>query len=506
MSTLSVSLVALVVLVIVGVALFNFWQSRGSSGRERALFGAGGRSGGGRRGRDDYLTEPEQDDDAVGRAPRGAHGRRRPAAGEDFNDWTRERREPTFTVDEDDATPARTAATEGMRADPPAGSRRRGQDGPAPAGARQAAAATAAIFPATAPGMRGDHATERPGSATHPTDSGRHDGPGRLADDWEVDAEDLGPPEFEAPRLEPVPVEPPPPDTPTIRAGAFEQTQPFAEQPSEQPEDPEAPEEGEKRSTPDYLPAQVDHLVTLIPRSPVNAERLIALTSSLRHVGSKPIRIEIDDGKGRWVPLQSGTMVGCLRCSVLLANRQGPLNAVELSDFSASVESLAAQIGARYVAADMNQVLREARDLDSVAARLDTQVELGVESAEPVTPDRLASVARKLDLYDRGGNRYACFAQNGDLLYLMTPGATMDMIAFVLDVPRTAQSHDPWRSMVACASSCAQLVRGRVVDSAGRGMSVSMIETVGQQIARRYAELAETGLKAGAPATLRVFN
>ena len=45
-----------------------------------------------------------------------------------------------------------------------------------------------------------------------------------------------------------------------------------------------------------------------------------------------------------------------------------------------------------------------------------------------------------------------------------------------------------------------------VVDSAGRGMSVSMIETVGQQIARRYAELAETGLKAGAPATLRVFN
>src|SRR5690606_30536929 len=117
-----------------------------------------------------------------------------------------------------------------------------------------------------------------------------------------------------------------------------------------------------------------------------------------------------------WVPLQSGTMVGCLRCSVLLANRQGPLNAVELSDFSASVESLAAQIGARYVAADMNQVLREARDLDSVAARLDTQVELGVESAEPVTPDRLASVARKLDLYDRGGNRYACFAQNGDLL------------------------------------------------------------------------------------------
>ena len=71
-----------------------------------------------------------------------------------------------------------------------------------------------------------------------------------------------------------------------------------------------APRRGERRGDPRrrrcrrrghlpvYVPADIDHVVTLIPRTPVNAERLIALTSSLRHVGSKAIRIEIDGGQG----------------------------------------------------------------------------------------------------------------------------------------------------------------------------------------------------------------
>jgi hypothetical protein len=153
----------------------------------------------------------------------------------------------------------------------------------------------------------------------------------------------------------------------------------------------------------------------------------------------------------------------------------------------------------------MNQVLRQARELDSVAARLDTQVDLGVEASAPITSQKLAAVARQLHLADKGG-RFACFADGGDLLFTLGPGATADLLAFVLDVPRTSEEHDPWRSMIACASSCAQLTSGRVVDSAGRGMSVAMIENVGLQIHKRYRELADAGLKAGSPAALRVFN
>jgi hypothetical protein len=328
--------------------------------------------------------------------------------------------------------------------------------------------------------------------------------------------EDLGPSQFEDPRLDPVALDalnadPPAPARPQAPP---QMTPHLASHPALQEsgdgddaayDDPAVDADPDVPPPAPYVPAAVDHVVTLVPRAPVNAERLIALTSSLRHVGSKAVRIEVEAGQGRWVPLHSGIMVACLRCSVLLANRQGPLNAVELSDFSAAMESLARHIGAGFVAPDMNQVLRQARELDAVAARLDTQVDLGVEASAPITPQRLASVARQLNLADKGG-RFAGYTDGGDLLYTLAPGATADLVAFVLDVPRTAEEHDPWRSMVACASNCAHRIGGRVVDSAGRGMSVAMIENVGLQIQKRYRELADAGLKAGSPAALRVFN
>ena len=516
MSTLSVSIIALIAFVVGAVVLFNLWQARGHRGLAHRDRGDPAHN---------YESRPgEPRREGAGRDAGGRPGVRRWQPGNDQNAWARQRREPTLTADDEGQPAARFTADSFDAPDQPPGMVERGRRMSADDGVRD--------------------------------------------DEYQLDSDDdLGPPEFEAPRLDPVPPEPaapppPPYEAPGPRGAPFENTQPFRAGPTgpaasaaspvsampargaavavnpaavealagAKSPPPRVAGEGDAvaggdaagdagdgggvsgggaaavADEPVFVPADVDQVVTLIPRNPVNAERLIALTSSLRHVGSKSIRIEIDSGQGRWVPLQSGTMVGCLRCSVLLANRQGPLNAVELSDFSAAIESLAGQIGARFVAPDMNQVLRQARELDAVAARLDTQVDLGVEAAEPVTPHRLASVARKLDLFDRGGGRFACYGEGGELLYSLMAGETADMLAFVLDVPRTAEVHDPWRSMVACASRCAQLVGGRVVDSAGRGMSVGMIDSVGLQIHQRYLELAGVGLKAGAPVTLRVFN
>ena len=82
MSTLSISLVALVLVVVVGVLLFNFWQSRGGD-RQRAVFGAGGRSGSGRRTRDELAAaEPDEegDDRGIAGSVRAMTARRRQAS------------------------------------------------------------------------------------------------------------------------------------------------------------------------------------------------------------------------------------------------------------------------------------------------------------------------------------------------------------------------------------------------------------------------------------------
>jgi FtsZ-interacting cell division protein ZipA len=536
-STLSISIIALVVFVVGLVLLFNLWQAR----TNRRLLEEDERF-------DERLEAPRGRPAGRGDARREARAKptgRGWSASEDRNAWARQRREPTMLAD--DASPAPAWPTQSSAADEP--DPRTPQRG-----------ATGYMSAAD----EDEHSLEREERAYEAARERVEREDEELLPDPD---EDLGPPQFEAPRLDPVPPEPLPSEhatrgprldparldprqsepspgpEPRPAPAGFENTRPFrpglvdtgngvaapvavnsavvAALSGSAPRGPssrvdpgagageandESASSAPQGDLPDYLPAAVDYVVTLIPRTPVNAERLVALTSSLRHVGSKAIRIEIDGGQGRWVPLHSGAMVGCLRCSVLLANRQGPLHAVELSDFSAAMESLAAQIGARFVPPDLNQVLRQARDLDGLAARLDTQVDLGVEASAPVTPQKLAAVARKLDLFDRGSNRYACFAEGGELLYTLMPGDTEDMLTFVLDVPRTAPEHDAWRSIVACASSCAQMVGGRVVDSAGRGMSVGMIDTVGLQIQKRYRELENVGLRAGSPEAMRVFN
>ena len=258
---------------------------------------------------------------------------------------------------------------------------------------------------------------------------------------------------------------------------------------------------------PDPLPdAQVEHVVILEPPAPVNTDRLVALTSSLRHVGSKPVRIEVERLGSHWGPLTAGEKAVRIRCSLLLANRQGPLNAVELSDFNAAIESLAGKLQAPVSIPDMAPILRNARDLDTLAARLDTQIEVRVELPEAAEPNRVAGVVRHLGLSERGNGRYEAFADSGDSLFTLAFNQTRDQIDFVLDVPRTAEKYEAWEGMVACAQSMAQALGGRLVDSSGRGLSVGMIGTVSRQLARRYAELAQVGLAAGNAAALRVFH
>ena len=258
---------------------------------------------------------------------------------------------------------------------------------------------------------------------------------------------------------------------------------------------------------PDPLPdAQVEHVVILEPPAPVNTDRLVALTSSLRHVGSKPVRIEVERLGSHWGPLTAGEKAVRIRCSLLLANRQGPLNAVELSDFNAAIESLAGKLQAPVSIPDMAPILRNARDLDTLAARLDTQIEVRVELPEAADPGRVAGVVRQLGLSERGNGRYEAFADSGDSLFTLAFNQTRDQIDFMLDVPRTAEKYEAWEGMVACAQSMAQALGGRLVDSSGRGLSVGMIGTVSRQLARRYAELAQVGLAAGNAAALRVFH
>lgn len=254
------------------------------------------------------------------------------------------------------------------------------------------------------------------------------------------------------------------------------------------------------------LDTRLDCIVELSTATPFGAERLAAVASGLRRAGSKPMLLEVDAGGGRWIAPRAGVPFRRLRLGVLLANRHGPLNAMEFSEFGNAVELLANQLGADADLPAMAPVLEHARALDDACMQLDAQIGLTVETPSAPSPAELAALAASLDLVERGNNRYALLGEQGEILFSLALGDQANQLALLLDVPRVPRSQQAWNRMLDCARQCAARTRGKVVDDAGRPLTDAAAQTVSRQLELRYRSLDEAGLAAGSAVALRVFN
>jgi hypothetical protein len=256
------------------------------------------------------------------------------------------------------------------------------------------------------------------------------------------------------------------------------------------------------------LDPRLDCIVVFGLGAPVAAGRLLAAASTLRRAGSKPIAVEADGGDGRWtVPHASLDAVRRVRAGVLLANRHGPLNAMEFSEFATAMQALGRAIGAGgAIVPDMAPVLEHARQLDEACAQFDAVLGLNVETPTALSPGELAALAAGLGLQERGNNRFTAIGDEGEALFSLALGERAEQLTLLLDVPRSPQDADPWARMVQAAQLCAERTGGRVVDDAGQPMTDSAAAGVARQLAMRYLSLQDAGLDAGSPAALRVFN
>ena len=256
------------------------------------------------------------------------------------------------------------------------------------------------------------------------------------------------------------------------------------------------------------LDPRLDCIVALALPVPIAPERLLAAISTMRRAGAKPIVVEADTGDGRWsLPFAASGALRRVRAGVLLANRNGPLNAMEFSDFAAAVVALGQAIGAGgAIVPEMAPVLEHARRLDDACAQLDGGIGLNVETPTALSPGELAALATGLGLHERGNNRFAALGSEGEVLFSLALGERAEQLTLLLDAPRAPEYADPWERMVEAARLCAERTGGRVVDDAGRPFTDAAVGAIARQLAVRYEALREAGLDAGSPLALRVFN
>jgi hypothetical protein len=242
---------------------------------------------------------------------------------------------------------------------------------------------------------------------------------------------------------------------------------------------------------------------------PVPAEKLVSLGQSFRRSGSKPVMLEVLglsallDG---WHLPRAGESCSAARFGLLLANRAGPLNALEYTDFAQRIRELAASLGVGVEISDMANVLARARTLDSESARLDAQVCINVDAAETLGPAQLASLAGPLAVVERGNNRYARLGPRGETIFSVALGEQSNRLSFLLDVPRVAPEARPFAAMIECVRISARRLPGRIIDDGGKPLTDRGIEAIMTQLDERCAALAAAGLAPGSATALRVFN
>jgi hypothetical protein len=268
---------------------------------------------------------------------------------------------------------------------------------------------------------------------------------------------------------------------------------------------------------------ETELIVSLSFERPHEGEQLAVISSGMHLFGSKPVQVGATDAQThRLEAAKAGTHYSGLHCSILLANRQGPLNAVEFSEFVAAVQHIASALDVEFDVPDMPETLERAKALDARCATVDAQIGINVLSSDGQWAGSLiAQAAIEAGLAQRSDGKFSLFRRNGDELFTLfaldaqnrplsigsdASNVSTSILTLVLDVPRAPEVGKPFTTMINMARALAARLGGSVVDDNRRVVSDAALGNIEVQLGPMYARLRDAGFEAGAPRTLRLFN
>ncbi|SAL72742.1 FtsZ-binding protein ZipA [Caballeronia arvi] len=265
---------------------------------------------------------------------------------------------------------------------------------------------------------------------------------------------------------------------------------------------------------------RIDCVVPIRLAAPVPGDRVIPLAQRLRRAGTKPVTIEGKaEGESAWELPRNGVRYEELRAAAQLANRSGPLNELEFSEFVTGVQRLADAIDGAPEFPDMMETVGMARELDAFAAQCDAQLSINILSdGAPWSANYVQAVASQDGLLlSRDGTRFVKLDAKQNPVFMLQFGDTNflrddltykggQMITLVLDVPVADEDILPFRLMCDYAKSLSERIGARVVDDQRRPLPESALLAIEKQLMTLYAKLEQAGIPAGSPATRRLFS
>ena len=270
------------------------------------------------------------------------------------------------------------------------------------------------------------------------------------------------------------------------------------------------------------LDALIDVISTIEVEQPVSGDAALAALPATRRVGTKPFHVEgCSELSGEWEPLLPGRRYSAFQAGVQLANRVGPLNEIEFSEFVVKAQAFADAVGGTPSFSDMLEEVARARELDQFASAHDAQLSFTLVARAAawspgyihqhaarlgfvagVIPGRMvlpASVQGLPPLLSLTFDSQAAMADDPAL-------SAIRECVISLDVPQVPRSDQPFARLQQAAQRLTQEMDGVVTDGSGQMLGDEVMQQIGLDLEQLYDALDQRELSAGSPQARRLFS
>ncbi len=276
---------------------------------------------------------------------------------------------------------------------------------------------------------------------------------------------------------------------------------------------------GERRPGLDPLidviaPLALDHLVS--------GDAALAALPKTRRAGSKPFAIEgLNDATSQWEMPVAGQRYRAFQAGVQLANRTGPLNDIEYSEFVMKTQAFADALNASTDFPDMRHEVARARELDQFASDHDAQLAFVLRArAAAWSPGYVQQNAARLGFVAGAiPGRMALPAATPGLPPVLTlsfdtqaaladdpaQSAIRDVV-LSLDVAQVQREERAFARLREISAALAQTMDGVVADQNGRPLREEAMDTIGADLEKLYDTLDARDLSAGSLQARRLFG
>ena len=266
----------------------------------------------------------------------------------------------------------------------------------------------------------------------------------------------------------------------------------------------------------------IDCVATLSSDAPLTSAQVAEILSGVAACGRTWRAAGFNAGSGRWEEVNRAVTghYTRLRLALLMANRGGPLSAVQLGAFGDALNTLATRFSASLHFPDTDKALADAKALDAFCVDVDVVIGINVVTAEGegFSGARVRALVEsegfKLEpdgvfhLEDAHERTVLTLANQETAPFLpeAVNGMTTHGITILLDVPRVADADHALQRMFELGRSLSVTLKGRLVDDNRATLTSASMDKIRQQLKDIHLIMNARGIAPGSTRALRLFS